>query len=68
MQESTCHEIVIELIKSIVWTFSIFWHTFISFINNFHFDSECMIVRTREISIYEGLDGGGSSIHYSLKI
>ena len=47
MEESTCHEMVIDLrIKAIQLYEMLFLHLFISFKYDFHVDAERMIVRT----------------------
>ena len=51
MKESTCHKMVIWLLKRFNCMKCLFLHFFISFKLDFHVDAESMIVRMREISI-----------------
>ena len=51
MEESTCHKMVIGLLKRFSCMKCLFSHLFISFKHDFHVDDESMIVRTREMSI-----------------
>ena len=50
MEEITCHEMVIDLLKRLSCMKCLFLHIFISFKYDFHVDAEKMIVRTREMS------------------
>ena len=56
MEESTCHKMVIWLLKRFSCMKCLFFlHFFISFKRDFHVDAESMIVRTHEMSIGETL-------------
>ena len=50
MEESTCHEMVIDLLKRLSCMKCLgFLHFFRSFKNDFNFDAKRMIVRMREM-------------------
>ena len=51
MEQSTCHKMVIGLLKRFSCMKCLFLHFFISFKHDFHVGVESMIVRTREMSI-----------------
>ena len=50
MEETTCHKMVIGLLKRLICMKYLFFHFFISFKHDFHVDAESMIVITREMS------------------
>ena len=50
MEESTCHEMVVDLLKCFSCIKRSAFHFFISLKYDFHVDAERMIVRTREMS------------------
>ena len=52
MEKSTCHKMVIVILKQISSMKRLFLHCFISLKHDFHVDAESMIVRTQDMSKY----------------
>ena len=57
MEEGTCHEMVIDILKSFSCMSCLYLHFFISFKNDFQVDVERMINRKREMSRNICVDG-----------
>ena len=50
MEESTCHEMIIDLLKKLLYEMFNFLHFFISFKYDFHVDAERIIVNCQQLS------------------
>ena len=67
MEESTCHKIVIVLLKRFSYIKCLFLLVFISFKHDFHNCAESMIIRNKYLQIYKILMRRENlSIFYSL--